>query len=279
MVDVTDATFERDVLERSDVVPVVVDLWAAWCGPCRTLGPIIERVVAATNGGVELVKVDVDANPRISATFNVQSIPAVFALKDRRIVDSFIGALPEAEVKKFVDKLAPALSEVDKLVAAGDEASLRAALELDHDHPAAVIALADLLIDGGDGVDEALELLKRLPETAEVRRVAARARLSAGAGDGSDGSDGLTAVRRVSTPASRRSSAGSRTTRRRGRSTSTCSSCSAPTTPGGRSTAGRWPPGCTEGRVGRWASNGGVTTGSGSGGRCRPGPTPSPSGR
>ena len=194
MVDVTDATFERDVLERSDVVPVVVDLWAAWCGPCRTLGPIIERVVAATNGGVELVKVDVDANPRISATFNVQSIPAVFALKDRRIVDSFIGALPEVEVKKFIDKLAPALSEVDKLVAVGDEASLRAALELDHDHPAAVIALADLLIDGGDGVDEALELLKRLPETAEVRRVAARARLSAGAGsgagDGSDGSDG-----------------------------------------------------------------------------------------
>ncbi len=151
MVDVTDATFERDVLERSDVVPVVVDLWAEWCGPCRTLGPIIERVVAATNGGVELVKVDVDANPRISATFNVQSIPAVFALKDRRIVDSFIGALPEAEVKKFVDKLAPALSEADKLVAAGDEASLRAALELDHDHPAAVIALADLLIDGGEG--------------------------------------------------------------------------------------------------------------------------------
>ena len=189
MVDVTDATFERDVLERSDVVPVVVDLWAAWCGPCRTLGPIIERVVAATDGGVELVKVDVDANPRISATFNVQSIPAVFALKDRRIVDSFIGALPEAEVKKFVDKLAPAVSEVDKLVAAGDEASLRAALELDHDHPGAVIALADLLIDGG-AVDEALELLKRLPETAEVRRVAARARLSAGAGDGSEGSEG-----------------------------------------------------------------------------------------
>jgi len=183
MVDVTDATFERDVLERSVEVPVVVDLWAEWCGPCRTLGPIIERVVAATNGGVELVKVDVDANPRVSATFNVQSIPAVFALKDRRIVDSFIGALPEAEVKKFVDKLAPPLSEADRLVAAGDEASLRAALEFDHDHPAAVIALADLLIDGGS-VDEALELLKRLPETAEVRRVAARARLSAGAGDG-----------------------------------------------------------------------------------------------
>jgi len=177
MVDVSDATFERDVLDRSVEVPVVVDLWAEWCGPCRTLGPIIERAVAATNGRVELVKVDVDANPRVSATFNVQSIPAVFALRDRRVVDSFVGALPEAQVKAFVDKLAPAVSEADTLVAAGDEASLRQALELQHDHPGAVIALADLLIDAGE-VDEALELLKRLPETAEVRRVSARARLS-----------------------------------------------------------------------------------------------------
>ena len=84
----------------------------------------------------------------MSATFNVQSIPAVFALRDRRVVDSFIGALPEAQVKAFVDKLAPAMSEADTLVAAGDEASLRQALELDHDHPGAVVALADLLIDG-----------------------------------------------------------------------------------------------------------------------------------
>ncbi len=189
MADVTDATFEQDVLERSVVVPVVVDLWAEWCGPCRTLGPIIERAVAATNGAVELAKVDVDANPRVSSTFNVQSIPAVFALKDRRIVDSFIGALPEAEVKAFIAKLAPTLSETDRLVAAGDEASLRAALELDRDHAGAVIALAELLIDGGES-EEPLELLKRLPETAEVRRVAARARLAAvavadaGAGDG-----------------------------------------------------------------------------------------------
>ncbi len=183
MADVTDATFERDVLERSVEVPVIVDLWAEWCGPCRTLGPIIERAVAATDGRVELAKVDVDANPRVSSTFNVQSIPAVFALRDRRIVDSFIGALPEAEVKAFVAKLAPVLSEADRLVAAGDEASLRAALEIDRDHPAAVIALADVLIDAG-GVEEALELLKRLPETAEVRRVAARARLAGVAVDG-----------------------------------------------------------------------------------------------
>ena len=189
MADVTDATFERDVLERSVEVPVVVDLWAEWCGPCRTLGPIIERAVAATNGAVELAKVDVDANPRVSSTFNVQSIPAVFALKDRRIVDSFIGALPEAEVKAFIAKLAPALSEADRLVAAGDEASLRAALELDHDHPGAVIALAELLVDGGEA-EEPLELLKRLPETTEVRRVAARARLAAVAVSGGGGEGG-----------------------------------------------------------------------------------------
>ena len=187
MVEVTDATFERDVLDRSVEVPVIVDLWAAWCGPCRTLGPIIERAVAATDGRVELVKVDVDANPRVSATFDVKSIPAVFALRDRRVVDSFIGALPEAEVKAFVDRLAPVMSEADTLVAAGDEASLRQALEVDHDHPGAVIALADLLIDGG-AVEEALELLKRLPETADVRRVSARARLSGSTG--SEDSDG-----------------------------------------------------------------------------------------
>ncbi|HVF14734.1 MAG TPA: tetratricopeptide repeat protein [Acidimicrobiales bacterium] len=186
MVDVTDATFERDVLDRSVEVPVVVDLWAEWCGPCRTLGPIIERVVAATDGRVELVKVDVDANPRVSATFDVKSIPAVFALRDRRVVDSFIGALPEAQVQAFVDKLAPPATEVDRLLAAGDEASLRQALELDHDHPVAVLALAQVLIDGGEG-EEALELLKRLPETADVRRVAAQARLSASTGEaGSD---------------------------------------------------------------------------------------------
>src|SRR5437588_3995243 len=107
MIDVTDTTFDQDVLERSKQVPVVVDLWAPWCGPCRTLGPIIERVVDATEGRVELVKVNVDENPRISATFQVQSIPAVYAMKDRKVVDGFIGALPEPAVAEFVAGLAP----------------------------------------------------------------------------------------------------------------------------------------------------------------------------
>ncbi|MDE3085424.1 MAG: thioredoxin [Acidobacteriota bacterium] len=178
--DVTDDTFEQAVLVRSDEVPVVVDLWAPWCGPCRTLGPIIEKVVESTEGAVELVKVNVDENPRISATFQVQSIPAVFALRDRKVVDGFVGALPEAQVAEFVARLAPAPSEADQLVAVGDEASLRRALDLQPDHPGALVGLARLLVDKGEPAD-ALELLARIPETAESRQVAAEARLAASA--------------------------------------------------------------------------------------------------
>jgi putative thioredoxin len=188
MLDVTDDTFERDVLDRSAEVPVVVDLWAEWCGPCRTLGPVLERVVGATEGKVELVKVDIDANPRVATTFQVQSIPAVFALRDRKIVDSFIGALPERAVQEFVDRLAPVETEADRLVAAGDEASLRRALEVQPDHVGAVTALAELLVTRGDR-DEALALLGRIPETAETRRVAALARV----GDDVVGGDGMEA--------------------------------------------------------------------------------------
>ena len=178
MIDVTDDTFEQDVLERSKQVPVVVDLWAPWCGPCRTLGPIIEKVVGATEGQVALVKVNVDENPRVAATFQVQSIPAVYALKDAKVVDGFIGALPEKGVAEFVARLAPTETETeaDRLVAAGDEDSLRKVLEQDPDHEGAVVALAELLAERGD-TDEALSLLARLPETAETRRVAAIARL------------------------------------------------------------------------------------------------------
>jgi putative thioredoxin len=183
--DVTDDSFESAVLERSTEVPVVVDLWAEWCGPCRTLGPILEKVIDDTNGAVELVKVDVDANPRVAATFRVQSIPAVYALKDRKVVDSFIGALPEPAVRQFVASLSSPPSEVDRLIDAGDEASLRRALELEPANDKAVLALASLLVDKGEG-DEALGLLARIPETADVRRIAALARV----GDELDGPDG-----------------------------------------------------------------------------------------
>ena len=106
--DVTDQTFQEDVLTRSMTVPVVVDLWAPWCGPCKTLGPMLERAVAATDGAVELAKVNVDDNPRVAQTFQVQSIPAVFAIAGGQVVDQFIGALPEDQVTAFVQGLAPA---------------------------------------------------------------------------------------------------------------------------------------------------------------------------
>ena len=174
--DVTDETFQTDVLARSAQVPVIVDLWAPWCGPCTTLGPMLERAVAATGGAVELAKVNVDDNPRIAQSFGVQSIPAVFALVDGQVADQFIGALPEPQVVAFVQKLLPALSEADTLAAAGDEASLRRALELEAGHQQATEGLARILIDRGEAA-EALAVLARVPETAAVRSLAAEARL------------------------------------------------------------------------------------------------------
>ncbi len=174
--DVTDQTFQADVLDRSATVPVIVDLWAEWCGPCKTLGPMLEKAVADTGGAVELAKVNVDDNPAVAQAFNVQSIPAVFAISDGQVVDQFIGAVPEAQITAFVQRLAPAPSEADTLVAAGDEASLRRALELEPDHAGATEGLARILIDRGDGA-EALALLQRLPETEAGRVLAAEARL------------------------------------------------------------------------------------------------------
>jgi putative thioredoxin len=183
MADVTDATFETEVVERSKTVPVVVDLWAEWCGPCKQLGPILEKVVAATGGQVELAKVDVDANPSVGQAFKVQSIPAVYAMKDGQVVDGFMGAQPEAQVQEFVDRLLPTLelSELERLIEAGDEASLVKALEIEPDNPVAVTALAGLLVEQGD-IDTGLSLLERIPETAETRRVTALAR-TGGVGD------------------------------------------------------------------------------------------------
>lgn len=175
MRDVTDASFEADVLVRSDHAPVVVDLWAPWCGPCTALGPILERVVEATGGKVELAKVNVDENPRISGAFKVQSIPAVFALKDRQIVDSFVGALPEPAVTTWVAALIPH-SEVDLLIENGEEVNLRRALEIEPGNERAVVALAELLVLE-DRHSEALAVLASIPETSETRRVAAVARL------------------------------------------------------------------------------------------------------
>lgn len=195
MADVTDATFQSEVVDRSKKVPVVVDLWASWCGPCMALGPILEKVVAATGGRVELAKVDIDTNPAVAQAFAVKSIPAVFALSGGKVIDQFLGAQPESVVQQFVDRLLPMAepSEVDKLVAAGDEASLLAALELEPGHPGAVLALAELYADAGR-TDEALALLERIPPSAETRRLAARVRVGGnGAGHGAGAGDDVEA--------------------------------------------------------------------------------------
>jgi putative thioredoxin len=171
--EATDETFQVDVVERSRTLPVVVDFWAEWCGPCRQLGPVLEAAVTATGGAVELVKVDVDANPRVSMTHRVQSIPAVKAFRDGRVVDEFVGAQPREAVEAFLRGLLP--SEADQLVAKGDEASLRRALELEPNHAGALGALARLeeasdpllgpglaAIEGGDterGLDMLLDAL------------------------------------------------------------------------------------------------------------------------
>jgi putative thioredoxin len=178
--DVTDATFQTDVIERSADKTVVIDLWAPWCGPCRTLGPVLEKVIEEAGDDLELVKVNIDDNPQVAAAFRVQSIPAVFAVKDKAVVDGFIGALPEAQVREWVANLSPPASEADQLVAAGDEVSLRRALELEPDHTGAILGLAEQLVGKGDddSREEALAVLARIPESPETRRIAALARTS-----------------------------------------------------------------------------------------------------
>ena len=174
VIDVTDATFRAEVLDRSKELPVVVDFWAEWCGPCRMLGPILERAAGAREGKVVLAKLDTDANQQTAAQFRIQGIPAVKAFRDGDVVEEFVGAQPPPVVEQFFDKLVP--SEAELLAAAGDEASLRRALELEPARADAAVALARILLGRGER-EEALRVVANLPGDFQAQGIAARIRL------------------------------------------------------------------------------------------------------
>jgi putative thioredoxin len=172
--DVSESNFQSAVIERSRTVPVVVDFWAEWCGPCRQLGPVIERAVAAREGRVELAKVDVDANPTLAQTYGIQGIPAVKAFRDGSVANEFVGAQPPLAVERFLDSLVP--SEAEELAARGDEASLRRAVQLEPARADAAVPLARILHRRGES-DDALELLRQVPGSFAGDGLAARIRL------------------------------------------------------------------------------------------------------
>ena len=184
--DVTENNFQTAVLERSRSVPVVVDFWAEWCGPCRQLGPVLERAVAARAGKVELAKLDVDANPTLARTYGIQSIPAVKAFRDGAVAAEFIGAQPPAAVDAFLDSLLP--SEADDLIADGDEASLRRAVELEPSRADAAVPLARILYQRGDP-EGALALVREVPGSFAADGLAARIAL-----EGSPAADSVAAA-------------------------------------------------------------------------------------
>ncbi len=195
VLDVTDATFEREALERSKHTPVVVDFWAPWCAPCRALGPLLERLAQEHAGAFVLVKLNVDENPATASAFGVRSIPKVLGLRDGRLVSEFEGALPEASVRRFLSAILPTradalAAEGRRLAEAGHrnaaEERFREAIATDPRHAAAKLGLAAVLAENGDA-PAALDLLAQigpgLPESAGAERLAAELRTQEAAAD------------------------------------------------------------------------------------------------
>jgi putative thioredoxin len=174
VIDVSESDFATEVIERSRTTPVVVDFWAEWCGPCRTLGPTLEAEAARRDGDVVLAKLDTDANPNLARSFDIRGIPAVKAFRDGAVVDEFVGVQPPAAVARFFDGLVP--SKADALVDQGDEQALRDALELEPGRADAAVPLARVLLDRGER-DEALALLADVPGSFRADALAARIRL------------------------------------------------------------------------------------------------------
>ena len=175
VIDVSEADFEQEVLDRSAELPVVVDFWAEWCAPCRQLGPLLERAATAREGKVVLAKLDTDASPRLSQAFRISGIPAVKAFRDGRIVDEFVGAQGADAVEAFFDGLLP--SEADRLVSGGEEQDLRRALELEPGRADAAVPLARALLARGE-LDDALAVLDGIAGDFQADGLAARARLA-----------------------------------------------------------------------------------------------------
>jgi putative thioredoxin len=191
VVDVTEVDFAAAVLDESRRRPVVVDFWAAWCGPCKVLGPTLERLAAESGGSWLLAKVDVDQNQRLAQQYGVQGIPTVVAFRDGQAVDRFTGAVPESQVRSFVESVVP--TELDVTAAAAElaldngelkdaERGFRSVLSEDPAHEIAGLGLATILLDRDDAPG-ALEVLAGLPRSQDVRRMEAAARLWAGSHD------------------------------------------------------------------------------------------------